>query len=29
VVWNDVVVVGELFVADRAYTGLFPHLSVH
>ncbi len=29
VVWNDVVVVGELFVADRAYSGLFPHLSVH
>ncbi len=28
VVWNDVVVVGELFVADRAYSGLLPHLAV-
>jgi hypothetical protein len=27
-VWNDVVVVGELFVADRAYSGLLPHLAV-
>ncbi len=25
---NDVVVVGELFVADRAYSGLLPHLAV-
>ena len=29
VVWNDVVIVGEFFVADRTYSGLFPHLSVH
>jgi hypothetical protein len=28
VIWNDVVVVGELFVADRAYSGLLPHLAV-
>src|SRR5207302_7201997 len=25
---NDVVVVGELFVADGAYSGLLPHLAV-
>jgi hypothetical protein len=28
VVWNDVVIVGKLFVADRAYPGLLPHLAV-
>ena len=28
VIRYDVVVVGELFVADRAYSGLLPHLAV-
>jgi len=28
VIRNDVIVVGELIVADRAYSGLLPHLAV-
>ena len=27
-IWHDVVIVGKLFVADRAYSGLLPHLAV-
>jgi hypothetical protein len=28
VIWNDIVVVGELFMADHAYPFLFGHLSL-